>query len=106
MAKWQGRIEERLRGTEKLWLQGRRADREAVDKAFAASEKLAEKHNDLIKQMQERDKNYVAQDVYDERHKALQDKVSATQNLQAKIVGGMGVLAVIGISNLIRVWSG
>jgi hypothetical protein len=106
MARWQGQIEERMEGLRREAKLTRDADKEAVSKALTASEKLAEKHNDLIRQMQERDKNYVSEDVYTERHEALIERIERVEGAQAKTLGGMVVLGIIGISNLIRIWTG
>ena len=84
----------------------READKDAVEKALDSAQQLAEKHNDLIRQMQERDKTYVSQEVYDERHKALQDRVDQLQSWQARMVGGMVVLATIGVTTLVRLLAG
>jgi Fe2+ transport system protein B len=111
LSRWQGQVDEQLAALRREASLTRRADKEAVDKALASAEKLAEKHNDLIRQMQERDKNYVSQEVYQTRHVALEDRVQATEDrlserlarmevLGSKFVGGLVVLSLFVGTNL------
>jgi vacuolar-type H+-ATPase subunit E/Vma4 len=111
LQRWQGRVDEQLEALRREALLTRAADKEAVEKALHAAEKLAEKHNDLIRQMQERDKNYVAQEVYQTRHVALEDRVQATEDrlserlarmevLGSRFVGGLVVLSLFVGTNL------
>lgn len=99
-------IEARIAEERRIRQTQRKGDREVVDQAFRSTKELAEKHNDLLKQMQERDKTYVSQEVYEERHRALQERMRRAEAWQAKFAGGMVVLGVIGVSNLIRIWAG
>jgi hypothetical protein len=65
----------------------------AVDKALTAAKELAEKHNDLIRAAQIRDETY-----------ATKADLGRLESWQAKITGGMVLLGIIGISNLVKIW--
>jgi hypothetical protein len=84
--------------------------------AQEAKERLTA-HNGLIDQMQEKDAAYATRDSLE----ALRDKMETSiddarlnlgyrlgrlENWQAKMVGGIGVVAAIGIANLVKVWTG
>jgi hypothetical protein len=111
LERWQGRVDEQLAALRREALLTRQADKEAVNKALEAAEKLAEKHNGLIRQMQERDKNYVNQEVYQTRQAAVEDRIQATEDrlserlarmevLGSRFVGGLVVLSLFVGTNL------
>lgn len=73
----------------------READLRATAAAFAAAKELADKHNDLIHAMERKDETY-----------ASRIDLSRLANIQSKMIGGLIVLGAIGVTNLIRVWTG
>lgn len=77
--------ETRIRETE------RAADQLAITKALESSLQLAEKHNDLIRQMEKKDDTY-----------ATKAEVNRLASWQARLTGGMLLLGAIGVGNLIK----
>ena len=76
---------------EKAVNEARRTAEKSLDKAFDSAEKMSNFHNDLIRK-QER-----SQETY-----ATKTEVESIRNFQAKLAGGVLVLAFIGITNLLR----
>jgi DNA repair exonuclease SbcCD ATPase subunit len=73
----------------------------------------AEKREVALRRVEEQVRNledslhdYVPSNVYDERHQALIDRISRMESMSAKLTGGLGVVALIGVTNLIRIWTG
>jgi hypothetical protein len=84
----------------------RAADTEAVKVALEASKELAQKHNDLITQMKEKDATYLPKEEYRVRHEALQRRLTLVEAFQARLLGGLAVIAAVGLANFIKVWTG
>ncbi len=99
-------LEQQIDALERLMESQRKADLMAVEKALSASKELAEKHNDLIRQMEQRDNTYVSEEVYRERHIALEARLARMEVLGARMVGGMLALAAVGIANLVKIFGG
>ena len=71
----------------------RTADALAVKTALDSAQELAQKHNDLIRQMERKDATYATSvDV---------DRLAAWQN---KLAGGIAVAMIIGLVNLVKLW--
>jgi hypothetical protein len=85
----------KIEALEALMRSNRAADQEAVKTAFKASQELAAKHNDLIRQQEKKDATY-----------ATKNDVSRVESWQSRLTGGMVVVAVIGVANLVKVWTG
>jgi len=100
------RLGEQLHGLRNEMQLQRAADQEAVKTALAAQKELAQKHNDLISQMEKRDAAYLTKDDYEQRHEALKDRVSLLATFQARIGGGLMVVAFIGVANFVKLWTG
>ncbi len=62
--------------------------------------------NELRDQINQERSEFVRNEVYHQRHEALRNEISLIRSFQLKIAGGMIVLSVIGISNLVRIWGG
>jgi hypothetical protein len=90
---------------------------QAINVAAQEAKERLMAHNGLIDQMQEQATHYASR----ESQEALRDKLEASvddaklsfnyrlsrlENWQAKMVGGIGVVAAIGIANLVKVWTG
>lgn len=75
------------------------AEREADQLSTTVAKKAAEDaltlHNGLIRQMKEQQATY-----------ARKDDVQRLESWQAKITGGMLILGIIGLSNLVKLWAG
>jgi hypothetical protein len=65
----------------------------AVEKALSTATALAEKHNDLIRAAEARDATY-----------ATKEDVGRLESWQTRLTGGMVVIAIIGVSNLVKIW--
>jgi len=73
----------------------REQDQLAVRTALTSSHELAEKHNDLIRQQERKDALYATQ--------VEVDRLAAWQN---KLAGGLVVVGIVGVSNLVKIWTG
>jgi hypothetical protein len=73
----------------------RAADALAVTTALEAAQELAQKHNDLIRQMERKDATY-----------ATQVELDRIATWQARLGGGLLVVGFIGIANLAKIWTG
>jgi len=84
----------------------RNDDKQAIATAMSASQELASKHNDLIRQQEKKDATYATKDelltLFEGRDKEL-DRLSAWQN---KLVGGLFVVGAVGVANLVKIWTG
>jgi hypothetical protein len=69
------------------------AAQEAVKLALASQKELAEKHNDLIRQGERKDETY-----------ATRAEIGRLENWQNKITGGLILLSLVGIANLVKLW--
>jgi len=82
-------------GLKELLKSQRTADALAVKTALDSAQELAQKHNDLIRQMERKDATY-----------ATQIEVERLASWQARLGGGLVVFAFIGIANLVKIWTG
>lgn len=73
----------------------RRADQLAIEKAEAAAGAALEAHNGLLRKMEREQASY-----------ALKSDVGRVEAWQAKITGGMIIIGIIGVSNLVKLWTG
>ena len=80
-------------GLKELLRSQRAADQLAVKTALDSSHELAAKHNDLIRQMERKDTTY-----------ATSLEVDRLAYWQARLGGGLIVVAFIGIANLVKLW--
>ncbi len=79
----------------KIRISEREDDLRAIDKAFMAQEKLAEKHNNLLAQMDQKDKSYVTERMYTERHAQVVELQDRIQERMDKMEGGRRALGVV-----------
>jgi hypothetical protein len=70
------------------------AAQQAVELALTSQKELAEKHNDLIRQGERKDETY-----------ATKDEIGRLEQWQNKITGGLIILSLVGIANLVKLWS-
>jgi hypothetical protein len=73
----------------------RAGDKEAVTKAFDAASELSKSHNDLLRKMEKLTESFATK----------QDLGRLTQ-WQAKVSGGLLVVAAVGVANFVKVWTG
>lgn len=73
----------------------READQLATSVAKEAAEAALELHNGLIRQMKEQQGTY-----------ARQDEVRRLESWQGRLTGGLVVVSIIGVSNLVKLWTG
>jgi hypothetical protein len=86
-------VKSEIGGLKELLRSQREGDQLAVKTALNMSEKLADKHNDLIHQMEAKDATY-----------ATKIETERLAHWQARIAGGLAIVA-IGVSiNAIKVW--
>jgi hypothetical protein len=104
---------------EKLHAALRESDKEAIDKAFQASEALAKQHNDLLRKNERLIDTFATREGVDAaidqvtearreqrqaEKEALDVRFTRLENWQAKITGGLVVIGAVGLSNFVRLW--
>lgn len=88
------RLDDALKHVRELSSSQRAGDQLAVETALASARELAEGHNGLIRKMDKQSETF-----------ATKEEVNAVRTWQARIGGGVVVLASIGIADLIKVFS-
>jgi hypothetical protein len=73
----------------------READQLAIAKALEAAKELAEKHNDLIRTGEKKDETY-----------ATRADMNRLEQWQSRLTGAILLVSLIGVTNLVKVWSG
>ena len=84
----------------------REDDQKAIATALTASQELAAKHNDLIRQQEKKDATYATKDEVTALVRAQGRDIDRLSSWQARLGGGLLVLGFIGIANLIKLWTG
>jgi ferric-dicitrate binding protein FerR (iron transport regulator) len=88
----------------------RKSDSEAVDKAFASATKLSEAHNDLLRKMEKLTETFATKDVLEERatrtEEAIEGRITRLESWQARLSGGLLVIAAVGLANFVKLWTG
>jgi hypothetical protein len=84
--------------------------REASDRAIEvaaheAAERLAA-HNGLIEQMRQQAATFATRESQDDYKSVNDNRLSRIESFQAKLTGGLIILAAIGVANLVKVWTG
>ncbi len=88
----------------------RRTERTAVDareallKAETALERRLDLLNEFRAQAAEESKKYILQPLYDTNHAALTLRVSKIEIAVSRLYGGVVVVGMIGIANLVKLW--
>jgi hypothetical protein len=86
---------ERMLNLRDIAIVRREGDQFAISTALASAKELAEKHNDLIRSAEKKDETY-----------ATKIDLDRLANIQSKMIGGLIVIAAIGLTNLVRLWTG
>lgn len=76
----------------------------AITKAEEATEKRLDLLNEFRAQAADEQKRFLPVNVYNEKHIALQDKVSVVETSLSRLYGGLIVVGAIGIANLVKLW--
>jgi hypothetical protein len=84
----------------------RAADQVALDKALAAARELAQAHNDLIRKQEVLVGTFATKDAIEDRLGHVGDRFSRLEDWQARLTGGLIVVSVIGVANLVKLWAG
>lgn len=95
----------------------RQADQLAVQAALAAAEKAVETakvasdehlrvHNNVIDSWKEDRASFVTRQQREEDRQAEDERFKKLEGILFKAMGGFAVVAVIGVSNLVKVWGG
>lgn len=67
----------------------------AVSIALTNQKELADKHNDLIRQGEKKDETY-----------ATKEQLNVIRDWQSKITGALVLIAIVGVGNFIKLWTG
>jgi hypothetical protein len=100
------RLQESLNGLRNEVRLTRQADQEAIDKALSSQKELAAKHNELISQMEKKDATYLTVQTQKLRNDFVDSRFSRIENFQAKITGGLMMIAIVGVANFVKLWTG
>ena len=80
--------------------------KEAVEVAAEeATERLAA-HNGLIEQMRQQAAAFSTREGFEDFKISNDRRLRAIESWQARLTGGMLILAFIGVANLVKVWTG
>jgi len=82
------------------------AHREALAKADFALTGRLEQMNEFRSQITQERGSYVTREFIDEQTKGSNERFTRLENWQGKIIGGLTVVAVVGVTNLVKVWTG
>jgi hypothetical protein len=88
-------VKTELGALKELMTSQRDADQLAIKTALDASHELAAKHNDLIRLGERKEETY-----------ATKIEVKRVESWQNKVTGGLVVVSVIGIVNLVKLFAG
>ncbi len=80
--------------------------KEAIAKADTAMTIRLEQMNQFRSQINQERANYITREFIDEQAKGTAERISRLENWQGKIVGGITVVAAIGVANFVEVWFG
>ena len=81
------------------------SDRAIEVAAHEAAERLAA-HNGLIEQMRQQASTFATRESSDNYRKANDNRIGRLEAFQGKMIGGLVVVAAIGVANLVKVWTG
>jgi len=93
-----------LRALDQRLSQSQSDAKEALKVALTANEKRLDLLNEFRAQQADEAKKYVTKDSYNAAHEALSDSVNRLDTQIAKLYGGLVVVAMIGITNLVRLF--
>jgi len=74
------------------------AAKEATDRLVA--------HNGLIEQMRQQAQSFATRESFEDFKESNDRRLKSIEAFQAKLIGGMVLLSVIGIANLVKIWTG
>jgi hypothetical protein len=81
------------------------SDRAIEVAAHEAAERLAA-HNGLIEQMRQQANTFASRESQEDYRKTNDNRLGRIESFQAKLTGGLMILAAIGVANLVKVWTG
>jgi hypothetical protein len=82
----------------------RRDAGEAITKASTALEKRLDLLNEFRGQAAEESKKYLSRTEYEQNHFSLREIVDGLGTQVARLYGGLAVVALVGIANLVRLF--
>jgi len=82
------------------------AFKEAISKADTSLTIRLEQMNQFRSQITQERGTYVTREFIDEQAKAGNDRLSRLEAWQGKVIGGLMVVAAIGVANFVEVWFG
>lgn len=93
-----------IKGRDALIAQSAETSQRAIQKAEDATERRLALLNEFRAQAAEESRKFLPNNVYMEKHKALTDRVDKVEGMIAKMIGGIAVVACIGVANLVKLW--
>lgn len=90
---------ETLRASERL------GDKEAVEKALTAAKEITVVHNGLIRKMEVLVETFMSKESLGLITEAIGLRVGRVESIQSKMIGGLTVLAFIGVINLVKTFT-
>ncbi len=78
--------------------------RQALAKAETALERRLDLLNEFRAQASEESKKYVQADVYNTNHETLRVEVNNCKTSISRLYGGIVVVGMIGVANLVKLW--
>ncbi len=80
------------------------AEKAIVVAADESKERL-KAHNGLIEQMQQQAAHFATRESLDDFKEANDKRIARLERFQAMLVGGMLLVSLVGVANLIKVWT-
>lgn len=93
------RLDEALVHVRELADSQRSADKLAVETALTSAKELSEAHNGLLRKLELLIETFPTKETVEARFARI-------EAFQAKLVGGLVVVSVVGVSNFVRIWLG
>ena len=91
-------------GLKELLRSQRSADQLAIKTALDSATELAARHNDLIRQMERKDSTYATKEEAEAITTARNAEIARLTSFQNKLAGGLGAVALVGVTNLVKLW--
>lgn len=99
LAEREKRWEQRFHDQDRTLQTALHSAKEAVEKAETAQERRLDHLNQFREQSRDEQRKFATKEV-------VYPRLDRLESIAAKMAGAVGVLALIGVSNLIKIWTG
>jgi len=78
----------------------------AIEIAAVASEKRFDSVNEFRGQLADQATRFTLREVSDKQYESVDRRLKRSEDLQAKALGAIGVVALVGVANFVKFWTG